>query len=118
MANMIDRTVVRLLPAIPKPIVRKVSNRYIAGVSLEEACAVVSKLNEQGKMATIDVLGEHLESAEQARALVDEYDAVFDAIERESLDSNVSIKLTALGLTIDRGLCLENAEAVVKHAAE
>ena len=43
---------------------------------------------------------------------------VFDTIERNGLDSNVSIKLTALGLTIDRGLCLENAEEVVKHAAE
>jgi proline dehydrogenase len=118
MANMVDRTVVRLLPAIPKPIVRKVSSRYIAGETLGEACSVVSELNGAGKMATIDVLGEHLDSPEQARALVDEYDAVFDAIERDGLDSNVSIKLTALGLAIDRGLCLENAEAVVKHAAE
>jgi proline dehydrogenase len=118
MANMVDRTVVRLLPAIPKPIVRKVSSRYIAGETLGEACSDVSELNGAGKMATIDVLGEHLDSPEQARALVDEYDAVFDAIERDGLDSNVSIKLTALGLAIDRGLCLENAEAVVKHAAE
>ena len=69
-------------------------------------------------MATIDVLGEHLETAEQARELVREYDEVFDAIEQNGLDSNVSIKLTALGLAIDRELCLENAEAVVAHARE
>ena len=118
MSNVLDRAVVRLLPAIPKPIVRKVSNRYIAGATLDDACRVVSKLNAQGKMATIDVLGEHLENAEQARALVDEYDAVFDVIEENDLDSNVSIKLTALGLAIDRDLALENAEEVVKHAAE
>ena len=117
MAKVLDRAIVRLLPAIPKPIVRKISDRYIAGATLEEACHVVSRLNEAGKMATIDVLGEHLDSPDQARALVDEYDAVFDAIEQNGLDSNVSIKLTALGLTIDRDLCLENAEAVVKHAA-
>ncbi|MBA3717708.1 MAG: proline dehydrogenase family protein [Actinobacteria bacterium] len=117
MANVLDRAIVRLLPAIPKPIVRKVSNRYIAGATLEDACRVVSRLNEAGKMATIDVLGEHLDSPDQARALVHEYDTVFDAIERNGLDSNVSIKLTALGLTIDRDVCLENAEAVIKHAA-
>jgi proline dehydrogenase len=118
MANMVDRAVVRLLPAIPKAIVRKISNRYIAGPTLDDACRVVRELNEAGKMATIDVLGEHLDNPEQARALVQEYDEVFDAIERNGLDSNVSIKLTALGLGIDRGLTLDNAEEVVKHAAE
>jgi proline dehydrogenase len=69
-------------------------------------------------MATIDVLGEHIDEPEQARALVDEHDGVLDAIEQNGLDSNVSIKLTALGLTIDRDLCLENTEAVVEHAAK
>jgi proline dehydrogenase len=117
-AGVVDRAVVRLLPAIPKPIVRKISNRYIAGPTLEDACRVVSELNEAGKMATIDVLGEHIDEADQARALVDEYDEVFDTIERNGLDSNVSIKLTALGLAIDRDLALENAAEVVKHAAE
>jgi proline dehydrogenase len=118
MANVVDRALVRLLPAIPKPIVRKVSNRYIAGPTLEDACRVVSRLNGAGKMATIDVLGEHIDQPEQARALVREHEDVLDAIERNGLDSNVSIKLTALGLTIDRDLCLENAEAVVQRAAE
>jgi len=118
MANVVDRAVVRLLPAIPKPIVRKISNRYIAGPTLEDACRVVSRLNAAGKMATIDVLGEHIDEPEQARALVEEHDGVLDAIEGNGLDSNVSIKLTALGLTIDRDLCLENTEAVVEHAAE
>lgn len=118
MGNVVDRAVVRLLPAIPKPVVRKISNRYIAGPTMEDACRVVGELNAAGKMATVDVLGEHLDNPEQARALVDEYDEVLDAIERNGLDSNVSIKLTGLGLTIDRDLALENAEAVVQHAAE
>jgi proline dehydrogenase len=118
MANIVDRAVVRLLPAIPKPIVRKVSDRYIAGATLDDACRVVSKLNGQGKMATIDVLGEHLDRPDQAEALVREYDEVFDTIDQNGLDSNVSIKLTALGLAIDRDLALENAEEVVRHAAE
>jgi proline dehydrogenase len=117
-ASLLDRAIVRLLPAVPEPIVRKVSSRYIAGPTLDDACRVVRELNEAGKMATIDVLGEHLDKPEQARALVREYDEVFDAIERIGLDSNVSIKLTALGIGIDRALALENAQEVVEHAAE
>jgi proline dehydrogenase len=117
-ASLVDRAVVRLLPAVPKPIVRKISSRYIAGPTLEDACGTVKRLNAQGKMATLDVLGEEHETPEQARAVVDEYDAVFDVIERNGLDSNVSIKLTALGLGLGREQCLENAEAVVRHAAE
>jgi proline dehydrogenase len=118
MAGLVDRAIVRLLPAVPRPVVRKISERYIAGSTLEDAVALVRRLNEAGKMATIDVLGEQHESAEQALGVVRAYDEVFDAIEREGLDANVSVKLTALGLTVAEGLCAENLEAVVRHAAE
>ena len=118
MANVVDRAVVRLLPAVPKPIVRRVSSRYIAGDSLDDAVAVVGRLNEAKKTATVDVLGEHLDTAEQTTDVVREYLSVLDEVEANGLDSNISIKLTALGLTIDRDLCLENTETVVKHARE
>lgn len=118
MASVLDRAVVRLLPGVPRSIVRRVAGRYIAGPTLEDACRVVAELGAAGKMATIDVLGEQLETAEQTQRVVREYDAVFDVIEREGLDANVSIKLTALGLKLSYDLCLANAEAVVGHAAE
>jgi len=107
-----------MLPGVPKPIVRKISSRYIAGPTVEDACRVVSGLNERGKMATIDVLGEEHDSEEEARAVVRAYDDVFDIIEERELDSNVSVKLTALGFKLSYELCLENAETVVRHAAE
>jgi proline dehydrogenase len=113
-----DRALVRLLPAVPKPIVRQIAGRYIAGTELADACAVVKRLNARGKMATIDVLGEAIASADEARAIARAYDDVFDAIERERLDSNVSVKLSALGLELDYDLCRENLDAVVRHAAE
>ena len=117
MSSVLDRTIVRLLPAVPKPIVRRISDRYIAGPTLEDAQRVVSELNAQGKMATIDILGEEFHEAEQARDMTREYLSVFDVIQREGLDSTVSVKLTALGLKLSYDLCLENIEAVVKHAA-
>ena len=118
MASLLDRAIVRLLPGVPTSIVRKVSSRYIAGASVEDAVRVVKNLNDAGKMATVDVLGEHLERPEQARDVVLEYLAFLDAIEEDGLDSNVSIKLTALGLTIDRDVCLQNTEELVAQARE
>jgi proline dehydrogenase len=115
---LLDRAIVRFLPAVPKPVVQKLSSHYIAGSELADACRVVKKLNGERKMATIDVLGEEITNADEARAIVAEYRRVFETIEREGLDSNVSVKPTALGLKLDYGLARENLEAVVRHAAE
>ena len=115
---LLDRAIVRLLPAVPKPVVQKLSSNYIAGSELSDACRVVKELNDDGKMATVDVLGEEIHNADEARAIVAEYRRVFETIQREGLDSNVSVKPTALGLKLDYGLARENLEAVVRHAAE
>jgi proline dehydrogenase len=113
-----DRAIVRVLPVVPKGIVRKISDRYIAGTEIEDACRVVKELNEQGKMATLDVLGEEIGGRREALGIVRAYHDVFEAIERERLDSNVSVKLTALGLKLAHELCYANLERVVRHAAE
>ena len=111
-----DRALVRLLPAVPKPVVRRIADRYIAGTRLEDACALVTRLNAQGKLATIDILGEAITSPDEARAIARAYHDVFDGIERNGLDANVSVKLTGLGLELDYDLCRENLEFVVRHA--
>jgi proline dehydrogenase len=115
---LLDRAIVRLLPAVPKPVVRRIADRYIAGTELEEACRVVDRLNSAGKMATVDVLGEEITRPDEARDIACEYEDVFTTIERMHLDSNVSVKLTGLGLKLGYDLCRENLEIVVKRAAE
>jgi proline dehydrogenase len=115
---VLDRAIVRLLPAVPKPVVRRISDRYIAGTTVTDACRVVKRLNDEGKMATIDVLGEEITSRAEALEIVRGYREVFEAIEREQLDSNVSVKLTGLGLKLGYELCRRNLETVVRHAAE
>ena len=97
---------------------RKLSQRYIAGSELADACRVVKKLNERGKMATLDVLGEEVHNQDEALAAVDAYRDVFDVIREQGLDSNVSVKLTGLGLKLDEGLCFENLSAIVRCAEE
>jgi proline dehydrogenase len=116
--SLVDSAIVRLLPAVPKPVVRRISERYIAGEELDDALRVVRRLNDEGKMATIDVLGEEIANPEEARAIAAAYREAFEAIQRGRLDSNVSVKLTALGLKLGYDLCRENLEAVVRHAAE
>jgi proline dehydrogenase len=115
---ILDRAIVRLLPAVPRPVVRRISERYIAGTEVEDACRVVERLNAEGKLATIDVLGEEIRSDEEARAIAHTYEDVFSTIERQGLDSNVSVKPTALGLKLGYSLFRENLELVVVRAAE
>jgi proline dehydrogenase len=114
---LLDRAIVRLLPAVPRPIVQKLSGRYIAGPELKDARAAVRRANAEGKMATVDVLGEEIASEEDAAAIVDAYRDVFADIERCGLDANVSVKPTALGLNLDLDLCRDNLRTVVEDAA-
>jgi proline dehydrogenase len=105
---LVDKAIVRLLPAVPKPVVQLFASRYIAGATLGDAAGCVRVLNADGKLATVDVLGEEITHADEARAIARAYLDVFAAIERERLDSNVSVKLTALGLKLSYDLCREN----------
>jgi len=115
--TIIDRAIVRALPAVPRQVVKRLSSRYIAGTTLAEACDVVRELNALGKEATLDVLGEEVTLREEAIGLRDAYRRALDTIEEEGLRSNVSVKLTALGLKLDRGLCRADLTAVVEEAA-
>jgi proline dehydrogenase len=114
---LLDRALVRLLPAVPKPLVQRLSSRYIAGPALEDALRVVRALNDEGKLATIDVLGEEISSHDEARAIAGQYHDVLAQIDEQGLNSNISVKLTGLGLELDHELCRDNLEAVVRDAA-
>jgi proline dehydrogenase len=116
--SLVDSAIVRFLPAVPKPVVRRISERYIAGEDLDDALRVVRRLNDEGKLATLDVLGEEIANPDEARAIADAYRAAIDAFERGKLDSNISVKPTALGLKLGYDLGRENLEDVVRHADE
>ncbi|MGE5275770.1 MAG: proline dehydrogenase family protein [Acidobacteriota bacterium] len=103
--SLLDRLVVRTLPLVPKAVVRNVASRYVAGETLEEAVSLVRRLNAEGCLATLDVLGEDTARPEDADRMVAEYVRALDAIARERLDANISVKLTALGLKGDPARC-------------
>jgi proline dehydrogenase len=114
---VLDSAIVRLLPAVPRPVVRRLSSRYIAGPTLADARRTVAALNAAGKLATVDVLGEEIRRPEEAEAIAQAYLDALAAIETDGLAANVSVKLTGLGLKLDLGLCRSNLEAVVRDAA-
>ena len=114
--KLLDRAVVAVLPAVPKRVVGRLSSRYIAGSTLDDALRVVAELNAEAKLATVDVLGEEVAYASEAEAIAAEYVAALEAFERDGLDANVSVKPTGLGLKLDYDLCKRNLETVIAAA--
>jgi proline dehydrogenase len=114
--NVLNQIIAGVLPLVPKPIVRKVSSRYIAGAAVSDAVRVVRTLNQQGAMATVDVLGEYIKDMEEAQKNTEDQIAVLNAIEHEKLEGNLSIKLTSLGLGLDDAMCEANVRRILDHA--
>jgi len=115
---LLDKAIARALPAVPRPVVRRISARYIAGPALDDALRTVRALNAAAKLATVDVLGEEITRGREALAICREYHDVLARIDEGRLDSNISVKLTALGLELDPSLCYENLESLVRDARE
>jgi proline dehydrogenase len=114
--GILDRAIAESVPVIPRPIVRRISRRYIAGDTLDEAVETVRNLNEQGCVATIDLLGESTGSKADAAAKLRDYKKVIDALNEHDLHSGISVKLTGLGLTLSEELCRANLEEIVEYA--
>lgn len=103
--SVLDRLIAATLPITPRFVVGRVARRYIAGETIDDAVRTIRGINEKGAAATVDVLGEFITDFSEARATAAEYGRVLDAIEREKLRANISVKLTAFGLGIDPGAC-------------
>ena len=111
-----DRAVAASLPLVPRPLVRRFADRYMAGETLEEAVLTVRRLNDQGTMATIDVLGEFIRGPEEAEATATAYERVLDAIAAERLDATISVKLSGLGIEIEQTLADRTLARVLASA--
>ncbi len=115
--SLLDHALAWALPAVPRAVVRRVSARYIAGPELADARRVVAELNAEGRLATVDVLGEEITAAGEAEAIAQAYRDVLAALAEDHLDAGISVKPTALGLKLGYDLCRRNFETVVRDAA-
>lgn len=95
----------------------RTASRFVAGTNLADALRAVRELNSKGINATLDHLGEHTSTPEEAGQAAEDIYATLDAIGAEpGLRSNVSIKLTQIGMGLDESLCAENLERVLSRA--
>jgi len=94
----------------------RAASRFIAGETLEDAIQVVKSLNAKNINATLDHLGEHTSNVEEARQAKDHILDILEQIDREGVKSNVSIKLTQIGLAVDVELCAENLIEILMFA--
>lgn len=99
-------------------VARRAARRFVAGETIDDALAAIRELNAQGITATLDHLGENVETREDAARATDDYLKVLDAIGQAGLTSHVSIKLTALGLDLGDDLCRENVARILAKAKE
>jgi proline dehydrogenase len=96
---------------------RRVVRRFVAGETLDDAVSVARALNQAGRSASLDLLGENVTDDSGAVRAQESYLEVFDRIARERLDANVSLKLTQLGLDQDESLCQRRLESIVERAS-
>src|SRR5947207_1533927 len=94
-------------------LARRLASRFVAGETVEAAVAALTHLNAAGIRASLDLLGESVAGAGEARAARDTYLETLDRIRRAGADANVSVKLTQMGLTIDERLCVQNLRAII-----
>ena len=113
-----NNLIVRVVQLMPKPVVGFFSKKYIAGETLQDAVDFVKRLNSKGIYATMDVLGESVANKSESIKCKNEALEVLEAIEKNKLMANLSIKPTQMGLAIDEHFAYEQILELVKKAAE
>lgn len=97
-------------------VFNKMALRFVAGETIPAAIETIKKLNARKIAATLDHLGENVVTKEQAIASANEYLEILDEIQKSSVNANVSLKLTQMGMDIDPKLCHANVESIIKKA--
>jgi proline dehydrogenase len=96
---------------------RKLSGRFVAGMTVEEALRACEVVNRDGAVVSLDSLGESVTVEAEARASAEVYHRLLDAISERGLKANVSVKLTQVGMDIDPSLAERIVGEMVEHAA-
>ncbi|MGI8620038.1 MAG: proline dehydrogenase family protein [Gemmatimonadaceae bacterium] len=99
-------------------LARGFANRFVAGETVDTAIAAVRALNARGITASLDVLGESVHNEAEARTTAQQYIEMLDRIASEGVDSNVSLKLTAMGLDVSEDICLRLMDEVLACARD
>ncbi|HJQ77899.1 MAG TPA: proline dehydrogenase family protein [Acidimicrobiia bacterium] len=96
---------------------RRVAGRFVAGETLDQAVAVAKRLNDDGLLVSLDLVGEEVHDRDSALAATEEYLESLDRIRAEGLRANISVKPTQLGLSTDEALAMDAIAELGKRAS-
>ncbi len=114
--KLINNLIIQILPFLPKFLVKIVASPYIAGITDEEMLQNVEKLNQKGFKVAIDILGEHVQTENEAKEVTNRYVAIYDEISKRNLLANLSIKLTHIGQDLGLDIVEKNLSKLVEAA--
>ena len=114
--KLINNLIIQILPFLPKFLVKIVASPYIAGITDEEMLQNVEKLNQKGFQVAIDILGEHVQTENEAKEITNRYVAIYDEISKRNLLANLSIKLTHIGQDLGLDIVKKNLSKLVEAA--
>lgn len=104
---------------IPKySLTKKISRRFVAGETLDDAIGAIEELQKKRIRSTLDLLGENVEDIEAAKSATKEYIDAIKTLKEKDLPSGISVKLTHIGLDLSRELALENLRRITEWAHE
>jgi len=115
---MLNKIIASIVPLLPKRLVWLFSKRYIAGSTLDDAIRVSKKLNDEGYLVTIDLLGEFINDLNKAKENTNAYIEIIERTTQEKIKGNYSIKPTMFGLLLNKDEAYKNIREIVKKAAE
>nr|AIA17176.1 Proline dehydrogenase [uncultured bacterium] len=98
------------------PFATRMAKRFVAGETLDDAISAVRVLNAKGLLATLDHLGENVHSEADAERAAQAYLDLLDKIAATGVNSNVSLKLTQLGLDVGEDVCIKNMRRILERA--
>ena len=114
--SWINSSFLSIIRIMPRWSIHPFAKTYVAGESVQETVLVVKKVNDRGFTCTLDILGEHVQSAAAAENITREYCDLYDVIAAENMNCNISIKLTHIGLALDKNIAAENLVRILKQA--
>ena len=114
--SWINTSIVSMIRIMPRWSIHPFAKTYVAGESIDETILAVKEINARGFTCTLDILGEHVQSAAEAENITREYCDLYDVITAENMNCNISIKLTHIGLALDKNIAAENLIRILKQA--
>ncbi len=114
---MFNKFIVSILPYFPEKFVWIFSRSYIAGETIDDAIRASKNLNSRKIKVTLDVLGEFISTIEEAEANKEEYLHLIEAVTKNGIDGNYSVKPTSFGLLIDKNICYNHIREITAKAA-